>query len=128
LRERADGSSTQPAPWQRFEQAQTGTVEEHGHQAGHTGHVEEERSNLFAGQHDGQPRWSLRPDHVVEPRQILLENVAIQEEERAQRLILRGCRHVAFDGERAEKLGDLRSAHLGWMALAVEEDEAADPR
>jgi len=111
-----------------FEQPQAGAVEEHGHQAGHAVHLEEEGPNLLPGEHDREPRRALRPDHVVEPWQVLLEDVAIQEEERAQCLVLGRRRHVALDGERAEELRDLRCAHLGRMTLAMEEDEPADPR
>jgi len=53
--------------------------------------------------------------------------MSIEEQQRAQRLILGRRRHVPFDGKRAEKLRDFRYAHLGRMALAVEEGEAADP-
>ena len=61
-----------------FEQTESRAVEERTHQTGHPVHLAEHRSNLLAGQHDGQPHRSLRTDHVVEPRQVLLENVSIR--------------------------------------------------
>jgi hypothetical protein len=34
---------------------------------------------------------------------------------------------LLFDRKPAQELGDLGGAHLRWVSLAVEEDEATDP-
>jgi hypothetical protein len=71
---------------------------------------------------------SPRPHDILEPRLILMQDVAVEKQQRAQRLVLRRRRHPSFDGERAEKLRDLRRPHFDGMALAVKQDVSADPR
>jgi len=53
--------------------------------------------------------------------------VATQEQQRAERLVLRRRGYLPFDGERAKELRDLRRSHLGRVALAMKHDEAANP-
>ncbi len=43
-------------------------------------------------------------------------------------LVLRRCRDLSIDGQRRQEARDLCRPHVGGMALAVEEDVAADPR
>jgi hypothetical protein len=110
-----------------FEQAQPGTIEEGSHKPGRAVQLEDDRAHLVAGQNDGEAFRSPGPDDVVEPWQVLMQDVAVEEQERAQRLVLGRGGHPTFDGQGAEKACDFRRAHLGGMALAVEEDVAADP-
>jgi len=58
---------------------------------------------------------------------LLLQDLAIEEEQRAQRLVLRGRRDVALDGQGTQEPRDLGRAHLGGVTLVVKEDVAADP-
>ena len=51
----------------------------------------------------------------------------VEEEERAERLVLRGGGDVVLHGERAEEFRHFRPAHARRVALVVEQDEAADP-
>ncbi len=51
--------------------------------------------------------------------QFLLEHVSVQEEERIQRLILRGCAHLGFGDQVCEESGDFLLTKDGWMALPV---------
>jgi len=53
--------------------------------------------------------------------------MAIEEEERAEGLVLGGSRDMLLCGEVREKSLDFRGAHFGGVALAVKEDEAAHP-
>src|SRR6185436_16143237 len=55
------------------------------------------------------------------------EDVAIEKQQRAERLILRGRGDAAVHRERAQETRHLGRPHLGWMTLAVEEDIATDP-
>src|SRR5262245_450948 len=71
--------------------------------------------------------WPFRPDDVVEPRQLDVENVAVQEEQCAQRLVLGRGRDLAVDGERGQERGYFGRAHLDRVPLAVEEDVPPDP-
>jgi len=65
---------------------------------------------------------------AVEPGDLLAEHLAVQEQQRAQRLVLRGGRHLSPDGERRQELRHLSRSHLGGMALAVKQNVPADPR
>jgi hypothetical protein len=87
----------------------------------------EDGAHLVPREHDGQPRRPPGANHVVDPRHVDPEDVAIQEEHRAERLVLRGGGHVAVGGECARECGDRLGPELPGMALAMEEDEATDP-
>jgi hypothetical protein len=87
----------------------------------------DDRAHLVSSQDDGEVFRSLGPDHVIEPGQVLVQDVAVEEQERAQRLVLGGGGNLALDGEGAEEARDLGGAHLGGMALVVDEDAPADP-
>jgi hypothetical protein len=95
-----------------LEQPEAGAVEQQGHQASGASETADDGSDLTAGENDGKPLGALGPDDVVEPRHVLLEHVAVQEEHGAQRLVLGGRGHIPLDGERAEKRRDLDRAHL----------------
>ena len=56
-----------------------------------------------------------------------MQDVAVEKQERAQRLVLGRSGNPTLDRQGAEKASDLGRAHLGGMALAVEEDVATDP-
>jgi hypothetical protein len=56
-----------------------------------------------------------------------VEDVAVEEEERAQRLVLGAGAHSPPDGEIREKRDDLLWAHVLGMALSVVEDESPHP-
>src|SRR5262245_4271291 len=86
-----------------------------------------DRAHLVAREHHGEAGRPAGTHDVIEPGQLDSEHLAIEEQERAQRLILGGSRHAALDGERAEEARHLWSAELGGMALAVKEDVAPDP-
>jgi len=110
-----------------LEQAEASAVEQEAHQARHAVKSIENGPDLVPGQHNREPLRALRPDDVVEPRQILLQHRTIKEQQCAQRLILCRRRHLFLDGQVAQELRDLDRAHLRGMAFAVEEDVAADP-
>jgi hypothetical protein len=76
-------------------------------------------ANLLTGEDDGQARRTLGAHDLVEPGKLDAQHLSIEEQERAQRLVLRRGGHVALDCERAEKTRDLRPAHLDRMSLAV---------
>src|SRR5262249_26324344 len=84
--------------------------------------------HLLAGEYDGKTGRSLGAHEIVEPRQLGPEDVPVEEEQRAQRLILRGRSHTTFHRQIREKRGDLRRGHLGRVTLAMEGDEPADPK
>ena len=111
-----------------LEQAQARAVHQDGHEAGSAAEPLDHSAHLVAREHDRQPNRPPGPHHVVEPGHLLLEDLAIQEQQRAQCLILGRCGDVALDGEPAQIPGELGATHLGGMPLLVEEDVAPNPR
>src|SRR3989304_3579146 len=107
--------------------AESRPVQEQCHQARDPVELAEDGSNLFAGQDDGQPPGAFRVHDAVEPGDLLAEHLAVQEQQRAQRLVLRGGRHLPLNSERPRELRHLSRSHLGGMALAVKQDVPADP-
>ena len=57
-------------------------------------------------QDDGQPPGTLRMHDAVEPRDLLTEHLAVQEQQRAQRLVLGGGRHLSLNSKRRQELRD----------------------
>lgn len=57
----------------------------------------------------------------------LVQDVAIEKEQGAERLVLRGGSNILIDGEIGQEGLHLGRPHLLGMALVVEEDEAPDP-
>ena len=115
----------EPAP---LEHAEAGAVEQAGHEARYAVELLEHGADLVAAEDDGQPLGALGTHDAVEPGKVDLQHVAVQEQEGAQGLVLGRGRDVAAHGQRGEEAGDLWGAHLGRVALAVEEDVALDPR
>ena len=111
-----------------FEQAKSRSVEQRNHEPWCAGQRGEDCGDLLARQDYWQTFRALGPDDAVEPRQVDLENVPVEEEEGAKRLVLRGRGDAPIDGQRAQEARDLGGAHLGRVALAMEEDVAPDPR
>jgi hypothetical protein len=111
-----------------LEHAQPRSIEEAGHESGHTLEALQEHSGFVASQHHGQAWRALGAYDVVEPGKIDLQNFAIEEQECAQRLVLGGSGHAAPHSEIGQEGRDLGAPHVGRMALVVEEDVALDPR
>ncbi len=79
------------------------------------------------GRHDRQLPRDLDRFQAAQPRQFRLQHLAVQEVQRALRLVLRGSGDHADDRQMSQKGFDLLRAHLGRVPLAVEEDKAAHP-
>jgi chemotaxis response regulator CheB len=98
---------------QSFEQAHSGSVKQR-HDQVHQGIVDrhDQALHLGARQHRRQTRRPLRPRHLVQPGQRLFEHLAIQEQDRRQRLPLRCRTHVPLDRQRRQKRLHLTLAHV----------------
>jgi len=112
---------------QRLHDAQAGAVEQAQDQAGRARSAREHRAHLLARQHDGQPRRPLGGLDPVEPRQLDLEHLLVEEEQGALRLVLGRGRHPPRHGKMGEEGFDLDLAQRARMALAVKEYEPAHP-
>src|SRR5947209_490319 len=71
-----------------LEQAQPGAVEQTGHEAWRPVQLGDDCANLVASQDNRQVLRSPRPNDVVEPGKLLMQDVAIEKQQRAQRLVL----------------------------------------
>jgi hypothetical protein len=60
-------------------------------------------------------------------REWLRQHLGIQEQERAQGLILRRRGNLLLNGESGEESLDFGQAHFVWMALLMEQHESFDP-
>jgi hypothetical protein len=83
--------------------------------------------NFIAGQHRGKPFRPPRANDAVDPWQRLTQHGPVEEEQGGKCLGLSGGRHVAIDRKVGQECLDLRTAHIGGMPLAVEQDVAPDP-
>lgn len=81
----------------------------------------------FDGGEDGGQLFGLVGPGDVDAADVLIENVAIEEEEGGEGLVLRGRGDVVIGGQVGEEGFDFGRAHLGGMAFLVEEDVAFDP-
>ena len=110
-----------------LQQAQARTVQQNRHEPRDAVEALKDGANLMAGEHDRQVLGPLGSDHVLEPRELDTEHLAVEEQERAQRLILCRGGNLLPNREGREELGDLGGAHLHRMAFAVEEDVPLNP-
>jgi hypothetical protein len=66
--------------------------------------------------------------HVIDGSRIKTKNLPIQEQQRAERLVLRRRADLPFHGEVGEIPTDLVTTHLRRMPLAVKDNEPPNPR
>ena len=86
-----------------------------------------QRAHLVLGQHHRHVPRALGAHHAIEPGKFDFQHFPIKEQQRRQRLVLRRSRHTAGHRELRQKRFHLRPAHLARVALAVKENEPADP-
>ena len=112
---------------QAFQQAQAGAVEQLGLELVDARHLRNHLARLVFREHLRQVLGRLGADGVDRVVKLLVEHRAIEEQERAEGLILRRRGNVTLDGEMGKKRLDFRAAHVFRVALAVVQDEAAYP-
>jgi hypothetical protein len=109
-----------------FEQAQTASIEEVGHDSVISLQMGENRASFGSRKDDGKlGRAANALD--VDKFELPIERLLVEEEQSAESLVLGGGRNVGINGEMSEECGDLWLAHLVGVAFSVEEDEAANP-
>ena len=86
-----------------LEEPQSGAIEQHGHEPRRPVERLEHCADLFARENDRKALWPRGPHQVVEPGQLDVEHVAVQEQERRERLILRRRAHLALDRQGREE-------------------------
>jgi hypothetical protein len=110
-----------------FQQAQSGPVQDGRHEPRRSLELVQDGPDLLTGEDDRKPPRDLGAHDTVEPWDVSLEYRAVEEQQGAQRLVLRRRADVAADREPRKKAGDLGGSHLRGMPLPVEEDVAPDP-
>jgi hypothetical protein len=110
-----------------FENPEPGTVQDRRHQPGGASQLTEHQRDLGPREDERNPGGPLRADDLVQSRDRLAEHLAVEEQQRAEGLVLRGGAHLAPNGEVREEGGDRGRSQFRRMALAMEHDEAANP-
>ena len=85
------------------------------------------RADLLPAQHYGEMLRPARADQIIEPRQTDIQDVAVQEQQRGERLVLGRGGDLPVDGEPGQEAAHLAGAHLPGVPLVMEQDEATNP-
>lgn len=83
--------------------------------------------HLAARQHHRQTLRRTAAWQVLQPAEILDDDLPVQEKKGAERLVRRRSAHSIADGARGQELRHFGRVHLPGMAPAVMNDEAPDP-
>jgi hypothetical protein len=89
--------------------------------------MRERRTNLVGREHDRLADPALRAHDTLDPVDLLLENGLVQEEGRAERLVLGRGSEVSPHREIGEERLHLLLSHFGRVPAVVKADEATDP-
>lgn len=110
-----------------FHEAQSGAVEDLGHELGDVFEVGDDGEGFLVGEDGGEGFGFFGADDVGGELDVLVEDVAVEEEDGGERLVLGGGGDVLFDGEVGEEGLNFGDAHFFGVAFAVVEDVAFDP-
>lgn len=91
------------------------------------GELRHHGAHLVAGEYGGHAPRAPGAYRLFDARKVDPQHLAIQEEQRAKRLVLRGRGHVALHGEPGEERLDLSRAHFARVPFAVVHYEAVHP-
>jgi hypothetical protein len=86
-------------------------------------HLRQDHPHLGFGQDHLYPRRALRVLDVVQPFELLPEDLFLEEHDSAKRLIFGRSRYVSLDRKVGQEALDLGFAHGVRMALPMEQDE-----
>ncbi len=110
-----------------FHEAQTAAEEDLCHELGDSAHFGDDGEGFGVGEDDGEGFGFLGANDVGGKVNLGLKNMAVEEEDGAEGLILGGGGDVLFGGEVGDECLDFGRAHVFWVAFVVEEDVAFDP-
>jgi hypothetical protein len=85
------------------EHPEPGAVGQAGQKVGHAVEPLEHGAYLVAREDDGQPLGALRAHDAVQPWEVDLQHIAVQEQQAAQRLVLGGGGDVPVDCQRSRE-------------------------
>jgi len=112
---------------ERFEEAKAASIEELADEAKGRDEVPEQGEGVLPREDRGEVFGPAGAFELLEPGHFQVEDPFVEEEERAQRLVLRGRRGAARDCKLIQGSRDLFRTHLPWVFAAVEVDELPDP-
>jgi hypothetical protein len=112
---------------ERFEESKAAPIEELVNEAKWRDKVLEQGKGVLPREDRREVRWPAGVFERFEPGDFQVEDPLVEEEERAERLVLRGCRGAASNPKLIAKGRDLFCAHLSWVLPAVELNELPDP-
>jgi hypothetical protein len=112
---------------QTFDQPQARPVHQLHEQRELARNMRQQACHLLARQHDRNAHARLGPDELLHPRQLDVQHFPVQEQDRAQRLLVRQRRHRTRIGQMTQEGLDLGCTHLARMPQAMMPDERADP-
>lgn len=110
-----------------FHEAQSASVEDFCHELGDAAHVVDDGAGFLGGEDGRECFGFFGADDVGGRVNFDLEDVAIEKEKGAERLVLGGGGNVFFNGEVGDEVLDFGCTHVFGMAFAVVEDVAFDP-
>lgn len=110
-----------------LQQTQPRAVQQQRHEPGNTPHALDDGGDLRRREDEGHALRTLRPREVAHLLQRDVHHAVKQEQQRRERLVLRGRAHALLVGQVREKGLDLRPAQLADRTVAMELDEPLDP-
>lgn len=111
-----------------FHEAESGSVHDLSHEFVGRFHGGDDGAGFFFGEDDGDAFAFFGTGEVEEGLvELEVEDVAVEEEDGADGLVLGGGGGLAFDDEVGDELADLFGAHFFGVAFVVVEDVFANP-
>ena len=111
-----------------FEQAHAGAIEEARQQARDAlAHARQQRLHFHLREHDGDALLRDRPAELLQPRHVDAEHLAVEKEQGAQGLAVRGGGDAALVGQHHQIGLHLRRTEILRMAQPRPPDEAPHP-
>ena len=87
----------------------------------------EHADDLRACEHHWQAYRHLRAPNAIEQRQFARQHLAVKEQQRALRLVLRRSGDLRVDSQVSEERFEVRTRQIRRMAIAMKADEVFDP-
>jgi hypothetical protein len=109
-----------------LEEPETGSIQEERHDTRRATQVVDDTSHFVAGEDDGDALGSLRAGKVFEPGRLSFEHAAVEEDDRAEGLLVSRCADLAIANEAIEE-GEQVSRTEVVGSTAVKVGESADP-
>lgn len=115
-----------PEP-QTLHQAQSAAIEKFDHEPSGAGELGQDCARFFAGEDHRDVLRCLGALDILNQADLLPEHVLVEEQQGAERLILRGSTDLALDRQMRQEIPDMSGGQIFGMAFAVKANVALDP-